>query len=256
ADDVQDHKEALQNHAWGADHARDCLSDYQWLHDHGVADTDTIHFDSALKTAGLPAGTHSLAEIHDGCARAQRKRDATAAARSCMATAKEVAEEPTADHAQYGSGEARLRDAQEWLAALAGVDAGDTFPLDDHDASFGDARKACDAYVAWSKRLAQATAADDAAKAKAREAKYTSVGVGGEKLKLFLEYDDVYWRTSPKCETEDDPKQLAKAKQLFQWLDNADGTVTIRKYQFAGNKVAKISNKTFTTAEKAYKGCK
>lgn len=58
------------------------------------------------------------------------------------------------------------------------------------------------------------------------------------------------------CEKIDDVAVLAKATVLFQWLENANGTHTIRKYVFAGNAVKGKSDKTFRTEAAAYAGCR
>jgi hypothetical protein len=85
--------------------------------------------------------------------------------------------------------------------------------------------------------------------------KYKKVGIKGDRLKLFVEYDNIYWYKKG-CESKtDDPAELKKAKALFQWLENADGTHTIRKFTFKGDKY-KVSEKTYSTMARAYKGCK
>jgi hypothetical protein len=84
--------------------------------------------------------------------------------------------------------------------------------------------------------------------------KYRALGVAGDRLELFVEYDDVSF-LGKKCVGIDDIKKLVKAKAVYQWLDNSDGTITIRKYTFKKNKY-KVSEKTYLTEAKAYKGCK
>ncbi len=116
-------------------------------------------------------------------------------------------------------------------------------------------QKYCDALIAWSKsygeRSKQAKAEGDAA---VRE-KYAQHGVKGDRLRLFMEYDDVYWR-GKGCEIVDDRAALAKAAVLFHWLENSDGTHTIRRYQLKGPKLVKTTNKTYKTEAAAYRGCK
>jgi hypothetical protein len=86
---------------------------------------------------------------------------------------------------------------------------------------------------------------------------YEAAGIMGAKLELMIDYDGVYWRNT-KCEKTDDVAELAKAKVLIHWLENADGSQTIRRYTFKGKKVAK-TEKTYKppgAEAKARKGCK
>jgi hypothetical protein len=113
----------------------------------------------------------------------------------------------------------------------------------------------CDAMVAFGQRLIGDIAAAHAAARAEIAAKYEAVGVKGQRLELFIEYDDVYWR-GKGCERITDLKKLARAKVLFHWLENSDGTHTIRKYTFKGNKVKSIKDRTYATEARAWKGCK
>jgi hypothetical protein len=63
-------------------------------------------------------------------------------------------------------------------------------------------------------------------------------------------------RASPRSRAPAAISPHAAAKVLFHWLENADGSHTIRKYSFKGHKLARISEKTYSKAAKAYKGCK
>ncbi len=92
------------------------------------------------------------------------------------------------------------------------------------------------------------------AKQAERSKKYEEAGIKGAKLALMVEYDDVYWR-GKGCEKIDDVAVLAKATRLYQWLENADGTHTIRTYLFAGNAVKGKSEKKYQTEAAAYRGC-
>ena len=77
-------------------------------------------------------------------------------------------------------------------------------------------------------------------------AKYSAAGIAGDKLALIAKYEGVAWRLVGGKRT-DDPKELAKAAVLFQWLegdDPADSRYTIhtiRKYRFKGNTLANTS---------------
>ncbi len=115
------------------------------------------------------------------------------------------------------------------------------------DAFCAPAVAAAEAYVAKVKEVRAAKAAEISAK-------YEKLGVKGDRLALFIEYDNVYFR-GKKCEIIDDIKKLVKAKYVYQWLENSDYTHTIRKYTFKGDKY-KVSEKTYNTEAKAYKGCK
>lgn len=113
-----------------------------------------------------------------------------------------------------------------------------------------DAATSCQALAAWGAYLNQSGEANFEKVAP----RYRAVGVDGERLRLFVQYDNVSFR-GKRCEIIDGVAPLAKAKYVYQWLENADDTHTIRKYTFSGNRY-KISEKTYLTEAKAYKGCK
>jgi hypothetical protein len=81
-------------------------------------------------------------------------------------------------------------------------------------------------------------------------APYTAAGIGGAKLELLAKYDGVSWRL-PGGAVTDDPKRLAKASTLFQWLEAEDKddsryiVHTIRKYRFKGNDLVDTSEKQY-----------
>lgn len=115
--------------------------------------------------------------------------------------------------------------------------------LDEFDA------KVCDELAKQQpKWLADARAAYKTRREKAL-APYIAAGIGGKKLDLMIEYDGVYWRL-PGGAKSDDPKKLAAAKVLFHWLEAKDPDPryvvhTIRKYQFKGNDLVKVSEKKY-----------
>jgi hypothetical protein len=123
------------------------------------------------------------------------------------------------------------------------------------DITLVDGKKYCQAEIDYGTAFETFVAAEQGAKRKEIAAKYEAVGISGEKLELFIEYDDVYWR-GKKCAIIDDVAALAKATKLYHWLENNDGTHTIRTYVFKGNKVKSVKDKTYKTEKKAYKGCK
>ena len=116
--------------------------------------------------------------------------------------------------------------------------------------------KVCHAAIEWAAALGGKVKEAHAADREKRAAPYKAAGVSGAKLELFIEYDDVYWRGGANCQRISDIKQLAKAKVLFHWLENPDGTHTIRKYTFNGNKVSGPTSKTYKDAGAAQRGCK
>jgi hypothetical protein len=116
--------------------------------------------------------------------------------------------------------------------------------------AIADAERLCDVLVKWGEYMN----ASGAANFEKIAPKYRELGVDGDRLKLFVEYDGVYFR-GKGCEIITDIKKLVKAKYVYHWLENSDYTHTIRKYTFKGNKY-KVSEKTYTTEAKAYKGCK
>jgi len=141
-------------------------------------------------------------------------------------------------------------------ALAAGADATATITIDGEAITLPAAKTTwCQALIDWTSQFGAAT---DKAKADAEaavRAKYTKHKIGGDRLKLMVEYDDVSWRVAG-CAVEDDVAKLKKAGALFQWLENSDGTHTIRKYTFSGDKLIKTTNRTFTTEEAAYRGCR
>jgi len=113
----------------------------------------------------------------------------------------------------------------------------------------------CEAFAAWTKGFKVKNDQAKADAAKAVRDKYVKAGIGGDRLELFIEYDDVRWR-GKGCEIVDDLGALKQAAVLFHWLENADGTHTIRRYAFKGDKLLKTTNRTFKTEAAAYRGCK
>jgi hypothetical protein len=119
--------------------------------------------------------------------------------------------------------------------------------------------KVCDELA----RLQPAFIADArAALRKANEktmAPYIAAGIGGRKLDLMIRYDGVYWRL-PGGDRTDDPKKLAAAPTLFQWLEAEDRDDpayvihTIRKFQFKGNDLAGVSEKAYRAKKGAVLG--
>ncbi|HLL23716.1 MAG TPA: hypothetical protein VK427_16370, partial [Kofleriaceae bacterium] len=116
--------------------------------------------------------------------------------------------------------------------------------------------KVCEVMVTWANEMVVKIKTAHRGDREKRAAPYKALGVAGAKLELFLEYDTVYWRGGANCQVISDLERVAKVKALFHWLENPDGTHTIRKYTFNGNKVGRPISKTFTTAGAAQRGCK
>jgi hypothetical protein len=140
-------------------------------------------------------------------------------------------------------------------ALAGGLAATQKLEIGTDSITLGEAKaRYCDKLLAWAASYGGASAKAKAAASEKVTAKYTKHGIKGDRLKLMVEYDDVRWR-GKGCEYIDDPAKLAKAPLLFQWLENADGTHTIRRYQFKGDKLAGTTNKTFKKEAEAQKGC-
>lgn len=91
-----------------------------------------------------------------------------------------------------------------------------------------------DAKAAAAKRLAQIAAP------------YKAAGAKGDRLELLVDHVDyaMYGIGGGELTTA---KQLAKASVIFELLgpNTADGTYTLRRYQFRGNKLASTTSRTF-----------
>lgn len=113
--------------------------------------------------------------------------------------------------------------------------------------TFGEVRaKICDGLDKATSNLAEGISAANEAIRK----KYAAAGIAGKKLDLMVQYDGVYWRL-PGGKRTDDPKKLAAAPVLFQWLEGEDRDDpryvihTIRKYRFKGDKLLGTTEKTY-----------
>lgn len=77
-------------------------------------------------------------------------------------------------------------------------------------------------------------------------APYKKAGASGARLKLLVDHADyaMYAVGGRELTT---PAQLAKAAVIFELLgpNSADGTYTLRRYQFRGNAIASTSSRTF-----------
>jgi hypothetical protein len=163
---------------------------------------------------------------------------------------------PTADDARgfnSGAGDGTVAKGKACLETLGKV-SGATFKVAGTEMKVDDLKKTCQAAVDYGTAFNALIAEEQQAKLAEKAKKYEAAGIKGAKLKLMIEYDDVYWRNT-KCEKTDDVAELAKAKVLIHWLENSDGTQTIRRYTFNGNKVSK-TEKTFLTEAAAQRACR
>ncbi|MFN0247888.1 MAG: hypothetical protein ACKV2T_13450 [Kofleriaceae bacterium] len=161
-----------------------------------------------------------------------------------------------------GMGDVFVKEGNDCFVAVdaaiaAGVVADRKVKIGEEMMTIKEARtKVCKEYLDWGVMVKGKIKESHAADREKRSAPYKAAGVAGAKLELFLEYDDVYWRGGANCQRIYEIKQLAKAKALFHWLENPDGTHSIRKYTFSGNKVVGTVTKTYNTAGAAQRGCK
>ncbi|HVV83098.1 MAG TPA: hypothetical protein VHE35_08450 [Kofleriaceae bacterium] len=132
--------------------------------------------------------------------------------------------------------------------------------LGDEAMTLPDARaRVCEKLAAWAKAFGPATIAAKQAAAEAARTRYASVGAAGDRLSWLTYYDPdgrgATWFL-PGCKEEGDPRRLAKAPVLLQWWSADDGTQTIRRLQFKGNKLVKDTTRTFLTEGAARAACK
>lgn len=112
----------------------------------------------------------------------------------------------------------------------------------------------CDKLATWAKEFGPATRKAKEAQAAAAKLRYSQFGAAGDRLEWLSYYDPEAkghtWYI-PGCKPLDDPKKLVKAPVLLQWWTADDGQVTIRRFQFKGNKLVKDSSRTFLTEASA-----
>jgi hypothetical protein len=130
----------------------------------------------------------------------------------------------------------------------------------DKDLTGAEVRTWCADMIKRAAALQGESASADAANATKTRERYTKFGAAGDKLEWLLRVDPrgegKYWALSPRCERTDDAKKQVKAKVLIQWYDNADGTFTIHKLTFKGNKLVKEQTRSFEKRSQAQAFCK
>jgi hypothetical protein len=105
-----------------------------------------------------------------------------------------------------------------------------------------------DGFAAESKRVAEEKAA-------AIRAKYTKLGITGDRLDNFVYYDNVQWMVAG-CVAQENLQKLKRAPVLFQWLEHNDGTYGVRRFQFRGDKLVRTSEQRYLTSAAATRGCR
>jgi hypothetical protein len=167
--------------------------------------------------------------------------------------------DPTTTGPGWGAGYAQDGAAclSEVDAAIAdGVPADLSVPMSGATTTLAKARvEVCQAVIDEARKF---DAAGEAMKKAAYEriaAPYRKLGVKGDRLELFVTYDATPFYGKGCTAEIHDIKKLVKAKVLFHWLINGDGTHTIRKYKIKGNRYS-ISEKTYDRESKAYRGCR
>jgi len=113
----------------------------------------------------------------------------------------------------------------------------------------------CETMVSWGKKYAVDTEKAKKDKAAAIRNKYVKAGIKGDRLEHFIHYDSVQWKVAG-CRNENGLGNLKKAQLLFQWLENNDGTVGIRRFVFKGDKLLSVTDEKYLTSEKARANCK
>jgi hypothetical protein len=121
--------------------------------------------------------------------------------------------------------------------------------------TLGDGRTHCQALIDYGTALEPLIDGREEAARKALYGKYEALGVKGDRLELFAYYDGTSWYMKGCQYTVDEIEDIVKAKVLFHWLDNSDGTITIRKYTFKKN-TYKVKEKTVAKLAQAYKACR
>jgi hypothetical protein len=122
--------------------------------------------------------------------------------------------------------------------------------------TFAEARPLCEQVAAFGDAFEKLVDEREGALRAQIVAKYEAAGAKGERLAFLVEWDSVYFYRKGCQYVIEDAAELATAKVLFHWLENPDGTHTIRKYTLKGDKLKSTSEKTYDRVSKAHAGCK
>lgn len=141
-------------------------------------------------------------------------------------------------------------------ALAAGVPADRKTMIVDAQLTLGEGeQRYCQGLLAESKSMGEKIAAAHAADLAKRSEPWKQAGFTGDRLDLMVEHDLIDWM-GKGCQRITDMKALKRASVLFQWWETDDGVITIRRFQFKGDKLARTTEKTYTLRENAYRGCK
>jgi hypothetical protein len=121
--------------------------------------------------------------------------------------------------------------------------------------SLAEGQQFCQRVLDWSDGFAAETKRVAEEKAAAIRAKYTKLGITGDRLDNFVYYDNVQWMVSG-CVAEENLQKLKRATVLFQWLEHNDGTYGVRRFQFRGDKLVRTSEQRYLTSAAATRGCR
>jgi hypothetical protein len=121
--------------------------------------------------------------------------------------------------------------------------------------SLTEGKQFCQRVLDWSDGFAAETKRVAEEKAAAIRAKYTKLGITGDRLDNFVYYDSVQWKVSG-CVSEENLQKLKRAAVLFQWLEHSDGTYGVRRFQFRGDKLVRTSEQRYLTSAAATRGCR
>lgn len=127
--------------------------------------------------------------------------------------------------------------------------------INNRELSLSEGQKFCQRVLDWADGFAAETKRVALEKAAAIRAKYTKVGITGDRLDNFVYYDNVQWMVSG-CVTENNLQKLKRATVLFQWLEHSDGTYGVRRFQFRGDKLVRTSEQRYLTSAAATRGCR
>ena len=144
------------------------------------------------------------------------------------------------------------------LAAMTKEGKGDDEKLGLYpEMTIASARAMCEKTLVDATAFEKAVTGREDGKRSTVERKFKDAGAKGDRFKLFVdnELSGFPWY-EPGCETEvTDPRDLARAKVLFQWTNGKSGGTLVSKYTFTGDKY-KVSARELFTEAKAYAFCK
>ena len=117
--------------------------------------------------------------------------------------------------------------------------------------SLADVKKGCADQLAKAQAELDARRKAEEDREAAELAKWTKLGVSGDRLKILSHYGS-FWLKG--CEESDDPKKLAKAK-LVRIISHNDLVLYVKTWQFKGNKVSKMTEVTWDRRD-MHRACK